>query len=433
MGMCFIAPEKTKQALLTTLSQQKRNGCLPDGILLHPDAEIKYINLIPHSDHCVWLPICLKLYLDETNDIEFLHEKVAFADDDTLCTVSEHVEMALDYLLNATDHRGLSFIQQGDWCDPLNMVGHKGKGVSSWLSLATAYALKQWCSIKESYNLEIDKKFRLYHTAAQSLNRAVNLHLWDGRWYARGITDDNKCFGVANDSEGRIFLNPQSWAILSGAADKVDIYGLLNEIEQQLSTPFGPMMLAPSYTGMREDIGRLTQKYPGTAENGSVYNHASAFYAFSLFQLGQADKAIAIIRQMLSSEKDVLIRQQLPGFIPNYYRGAYQQFPDMSGRSSQLFNTGTVAWVYRSIIEELCGLKGEAGQLVISPKMPSFWQTMTVKRQFLSAKFTVKISRDEKAKHQMTTVNGVSVASNRVGNIQPGNHYLVDVTLPLAN
>ena len=28
MGMCFIAPEKTKQALLTTLSQQKRDGCL---------------------------------------------------------------------------------------------------------------------------------------------------------------------------------------------------------------------------------------------------------------------------------------------------------------------------------------------------------------------------------------------------------------------
>ncbi|WP_143764489.1 GH36-type glycosyl hydrolase domain-containing protein [Cognaticolwellia mytili] len=433
MGICFIAPEKTKQALLTTLSQQKFDGCLPDGILLHPDAEIKYINLIPHSDHCVWLPLCLKVYLDETNDVSILREKIAFNDNTTFRTVAEHVELALDYLLNATDERGLSFIEQGDWCDPLNMVGHKGKGVSSWLSLATAYALKQWCSIKENYGLPQDEKLAEYQYAAQALNDAVNKHLWDGSWYARGITDDNNCFGIADDVEGRIFLNPQSWAMLSGAADQIKTDNLLHEIDQQLSTPFGPMMLAPSYTKMREDVGRLTQKYPGTAENGSVYNHASAFYAYSLFQIGQTDKALEILQQMLSSEKDVLVRRQLPGFIPNYYRGAYQQFPEMAGRSSQLFNTGTVAWVYRCIIEELCGLKGEAGCLIITPKMPSHWQKMTVKRKFLSADFTVKISRDEKTEQQVTLVDGVHVMENKVENIQSGKHYSLVVTLPQVN
>ncbi|AZQ82639.1 NdvB protein [Colwellia sp. Arc7-635] len=433
IGMCFIAPEKTKQVLLTTLSQQKRNGCLPDGILLHPDAEIKYINLIPHSDHCVWLPICLKVYLDETNDLDILQEKIAFADNSELSTVAEHVELALDYLLNATNDRGLSFIEQGDWCDPLNMVGHKGKGVSSWLSLASAYALQQWCLIKENYTSSQDGKLAEYQYAAQALNDAVNKHLWDGNWYARGITDDNKCFGIADDVQGRIFLNPQSWAMLSGAADKVNIDNLLHEIDQQLLTPFGPMMLAPSYTKMREDVGRLTQKYPGTAENGSVYNHASAFYAFSLFKIGQADKALAIIQQMLSSEKDVLIRQQLPGFIPNYYRGAYQQFPDMAGRSSQLFNTGTVAWVYRCIIEELCGLKGEAGSLIVAPKMPSHWQKMTVKRQFLNAHFIVKIYRDESVTKQLTIIDGKSSSTNKVENIQAGKSYCLDVLLPFLS
>jgi cellobionic acid phosphorylase len=433
IGMCFIAPEKTKQVLLTTLSQQKISGCLPDGILLHPDAEIKYINLIPHSDHCVWLPICLKVYLDETNDLGILQEKIAFADDSRLSTVAEHVELALDYLLNATDERGLSFIEQGDWCDPLNMVGHKGKGVSSWLSLASAYALQQWCHIKENYDPSQDGKLAEYQYAAQALNYAVNKHLWDGNWYARGITDDNKCFGIADDEQGRIFLNPQSWAMLSGAADQINIAKLLHEIDQQLLTPFGPMMLAPSYTKMREDVGRLTQKYPGTAENGSVYNHASAFYAFSLFKIGQADKALAIIQQMLSSENDVLIRQQLPGFIPNYYRGAYQQFPNMAGRSSQLFNTGTVAWVYRCIIEELCGLKGEAGSLIVAPKMPSHWQKMTVKRQFLKADFIVNIYRDATVKKQVTIIDGKPASANKVENIQAGKSYCLDVLLPLVS
>ena len=432
MGMCFIAPEKTKQALLTTLSQQKRDGCLPDGILLHPDAEIKYINLIPHSDHCVWLPICLKVYLDETNDVDFLQEKIAFSDDERLSTVEEHVELALDYLLNATDERGLSYIEQGDWCDPLNMVGHKGKGVSSWLSLATAFALKQWCSIQQNYGKAEYSKINEYQFAAKAMNTAVNQYLWDGAWYARGITDDGNCFGIANDTQGRIFLNPQSWAILSGAAELQRIPELLNEIDQQLSTPFGPMMLAPSYTQMREDIGRLTQKYPGTAENGSVYNHASIFYAYSLFQIGESDKALAIICQMLSSEKDVLVRQQLPGFIPNYYRGAFHQFPEAAGRSSQLFNTGTVAWVYRCFIEELCGLKGQAGNLHVMPKIPESWQSLTVERKYQQATFKVKIYRDEKVKQQLLLVDGVRCDNNKVENIQSGRCYMLDVVLPLS-
>ena len=433
MGMCFISPEKTKQALLTTLSQQKRNGCLPDGVLLHSDAQIKYINLIPHSDHCVWLPICLQVYLDETNDRDFLKELVGFKDHDELITVAEHVELAMDYLLHATDARGLSYIEQGDWCDPLNMVGHKGKGVSSWLSLATAYAVKQWCNICESYGLTKNEKLAEYQLAAQATNDAANKHFWDGRWYARGITDDDKHFGVADDPQGRIYLNPQSWAMLSGAATSQQVDCLLDEISQQLATPFGPMMLAPSSTNMRADIGRLTQKYPGTAENGSVYNHASIFYAYSLFQHGYADKAMAIIQQMLTSEKDVLVRQQLPGFIPNYYRGAYHQNPEMAGRSSQLFNTGTVAWLYRAIIEELCGLKGNAGGLIISPKIPTHWQNLTVKRKFLGADILMKITRSKKVKQQMIVADGVRLTKNKLENIQPGKQYCLDVVLPITS
>lgn len=33
---------------------------------------------------------------------------------------------AMDWLLSQRDARGLSLIAQGDWCDPMNMVGYKG-------------------------------------------------------------------------------------------------------------------------------------------------------------------------------------------------------------------------------------------------------------------------------------------------------------------
>ena len=70
---------------------------------------------------------------------------------------------------------------------------------------------------------------------------------------------------------------------------------------------------------------------------------------------------------------DYVQRGQLPVYIPNYYRGAWRQHPRTAGRSSQLFNTGTVAWVYRCLVEELFGLKGDKHGLLIQPQLPTHW------------------------------------------------------------
>ena len=361
MGMSYVRPEAFRTALLTALAQQHSSGEMPDGILLHPDAELKYINQVPHTDQCVWLPVCLTAYLAETNDYALLQQTIAFGDSAEPATVFEHICRAMSWLLHKRDARGLSFIEQGDWCDPMNMVGFQGRGVSGWLSLASAYALQCFAEICQQRGLP--ELAAQYQQHAADFNLAVNSQLWDGHWYGRGITDDGRLFGVSAETEGRIYLNPQSWAMLSGAADSTKIPQLLTAINVQLQTPYGVQMLAPAYTQMVQDIGRLTQKFPGSAENGSVYNHAAAFYLYALYQINQPDKAYQVLRQMLpgSTEQDCLQRGQLPVFLPNYYRGAYSQYPRTAGRSSQLFNTGTVHWLYRCLIEHLFGLKGDGG------------------------------------------------------------------------
>src|SRR5471030_929094 len=104
---------------------------------------------------------------------------------------------------------------------------------------------------------------------------------------------------------------------------------MLAEVERQLDTPYGVAMFAPPYSAMREDVGRVTQKHPGTAENGAVYNHAAAFYIYALYSVGEKDNAFRLLRKMLPGPdpEDIIKRGQLPVFIPNYYRGAYRQFP----------------------------------------------------------------------------------------------------------
>jgi len=301
----------------------------------------------------------------------------------------------------------------------MNMVGPKGKGVSGWLSLGTAYAVQVWAEICEI--IGETKYANQFRHSAKAVNQAVNTHLWDGNWYARGITDDNVVFGIKSDPEGRIFLNPQGWALLSGCADAKQQKTIINAVTQELETPYGVEMLGPPFSAMREDVGRVTQKFPGSAENGSIYNHAAAFYIFGLYKTGNSDKAFELLRKMIPGPDaaDILQRGQLPVFIPNYYRGGYRQFPRTAGRSSQLFNTGTVPWVYRCLIDGLFGLKGERAGLRISPQLPTAWDKVSVIRYFRGAEFQVTIQRVTKLSPMEIEVNGQLLSGNLIKDIEP--------------
>lgn len=427
MGMSFVRPATARAAFLHALSQQEATGAMPDGILLVDGAELKYINQVPHTDHCVWLPVCLKAYLDETADWAMLDEPVV-AHGASL-TVAERIGRAMDWLLKERDLRGLSFIAQGDWCDPMNMVGYKGKGVSGWLTVAAAYALNLWTDMC-AYRGDAAGEER-YGAGARELNDAANHYLWDGRWFARGITDDGVVFGVQDDAEGRLWLNPQAWAILSGAASATQRVPMLAEIAQQLHTPYGVQMFAPPYSKMRDDVGRVTQKHPGSAENGAVYNHAAAFYIYSLYTIAEGGRAYDLLRRMIPGpdEADYLQRGQLPIFIPNYYRGAWKEYPRTAGRSSQLFNTGTVSWVYRCVVEGLCGLAGDEEGLRIAPQLPPDWPGMRVVRQFRGATFDVTIRRGGGGQVEVRC-DGELLAAPRVTAIEAGRRYLLEVSVP---
>ncbi len=429
MGMSYVRPEVARAAFLHALSQQESTGAMPDGILLVEGAELKYINQVPHTDHCVWLPVCLKAYLDETDDYALLREPVSDRAGHRR-TVFERISDAMRWLLQARDARGLSYIAQGDWCDPMNMVGYRGKGVSGWLSVATAYALNLWAEVCAEENAgALADEFR---AGAASINRAVNAHLWDGQWFGRGITDDGVVFGVSRDPEGRIFLNPQAWSILSGAADMAQRALMIRAVAEQLETPYGVLTLAPAFTAMREDVGRVTQKFPGSAETGSVYNHDAIFYVFSLYAIGERDRAFRLLRAMIPGpdEADYRQRGQLPVFIPNYYRGAYREHPRTAGRSSQLFNTGTVAWFYRCLIEGLLGVSGDRQGLLVRPQLPSHWDRARVVREFRGATFHIEMRRDAGAPGIRVVVDGHALPDNRVTAINRGATYGVEVTVP---
>ena len=356
--------------------------------------------------------------------------------------VWKHLLRAAKFLLEYRDERGLTYIDQGDWCDPMNMVGYLGRGVSGWLTIATSVALNSTIRLLEERALKLgplavqDALLDELRERNQEIHQSVQEYLWEGNWYARGITDANLRFGISKDLEGQIFLNPQSWALWANIPDEAQTTSILSAIDEKLIGPYGVEMLAPPFTQMRQDVGRVTQKFPGSAENGSVYNHAAAFYIHAMYRRGEADRAFQILRLMLAGTNDSDLKQrgQLPIFVPNYYRGAHRLHPRTAGRSSQLFNTGTAAWLLRSITEDLVGIRGTANGVVFAPQLPEDWSELSAIRTLRGARFEVQIHREtaaqSSAKPSITViVNGESIPDGLLKDVRCGQSYQVDIRI----
>src|SRR5690606_13272516 len=147
------------------------------------------INQVPHTDHCVWLPVCLQAYLDETGDDAILDE-VGAGVVGARASVAERIDRAMHWLLAQRDERDPTDAAQGHGSDPVTMVGWKGGGVSGWLPLASAYALRLWADISARHG----RPHAVFREGADAFNAAVNARLRDGDWYGRGSTGDGVVF-----------------------------------------------------------------------------------------------------------------------------------------------------------------------------------------------------------------------------------------------
>jgi len=265
----------------------------------------------------------------------------------------------------------------------------------------------------------------------KSVNKVLNSDGWDKKWYARGFTDEGVKFGVAGDKEGQIFLNTQSFGILCGAAQGERLKTTIESVDEHLSTPFGLVLLAPSYTHMREDIGRVTQKHPSTAENGSIYSHANAFYTYALYTNNYGEKAYKILRSLIPGPDcdDLRQREHLPIYIPNYYRGTHN--PRVMGKASHLMNTGSLPWFYRCIIEGMFGLTGKKNGLRVNPQLPPEFTEIFVIRKFRAKSISIKMRQVQGLEKIKLKLNGYELEGNFIKESLLLGKNSLEVAIPL--
>ena len=139
-----------------------------------------------------------------------------------------------------------------------------------------------------------------YAVMAQQVKKTCEDVLWDGEWYIRGITADGRRIGTQADEEGRVHLESNAWAVLSGVATGERAHKAMEAVEKYLYTPYGLMLNAPPYTKIDDGIGFVTRVYPGVKENGAVFSHPNRVGVGCPVHAGQRRRGDEILRRALS-------------------------------------------------------------------------------------------------------------------------------------
>ena len=400
----FDAP-RTRQILADALAHQYASGLAVRG--WNP------LDTKPYSDSALWVVFTLSAYLRHTGDIAFLDEQIGFIDEEnTTDTALGHVQRTLNFLETNKGAHGLCLIKFGDWNDSLTGVGKEGRGESVWLTMAYAEGLRQMIDLYEHLGRSDDAADAT--ARYERIKAALNETAWDGKWFVRCFDDAGNPIGSEGNEQAKIFLNSQSWALIADLVDDDRRDQLLASCDELLQTEIGYRLLTPTFFAPDNAVGRISHMPPGACENGTVYSHVNAFMALALLRAGLADKAYDTLKRILpgylNSDTDPKIKSPL-NIVANGYYG-----PDHLNKPFQMeftWATGSVAWFYNAMLEELIGFAPTYTGIRFQPKLPADWPTITFTKTFRGKQFNITIRNEGKGQPQVT-LNGEVIDGNEI-------------------
>jgi len=406
LGVVMVHPDRVRSRLLNALRFQFKDGSTLHNFFKLTDTGEK----TNHSDTPLWIPFGLVEYLNETGDLSILDEVVTYYDS-TEGTVYEHMVRAIDCALANLTERGLPKIMNGDWNDTLDQIGPKGKGETVWGAFFLGYILKKTFELLE---LRSDTAtLARYKAAYENLRKSINEFCWDGEWYIRAFRDDGTPVGTSAHKQGRIFINAQTWSVISGLATKERGDKALESCKKYLARPNGIQICWPSYTEIEENVGLISRCVPGKKENGAIFNHASSWFILASIMNGDADFAFEIYKRMmpLNSARDIDRYEVEP-----YVYAEYVTSPDhpTDGQASHSWLTGTAVWMLRIGLDYILGLRPTLKGMVIDPNIPSAWEGYSVQRKYRGKIIRMHVSNPQGKNRgvRSISVNGVELDGN---------------------
>ena len=180
----------------------------------------------------------------------------------------------------------------------------------------------------------------------------------------------------------RMTLTGQVFPIMGGIADDEQVKKIILATNKYLrDVKVGGIRLNTNFKELKLNMGRCFGFAFGHKENGSMFSHMTVMYINALYKRGFVKEGYEILNILYEHCIDFEKSRIFPG-IPEYI--------NERGRGMYQYLTGAASWLLLTVLNEVYGVKGFLGDLMLEPKL--------VKAQFdnnnVASAFT--IFRDKK-------------------------------------
>ena len=344
-----------------------------------------------HSDNHLWIIYAVHALLLEIGRLDFLDIPVPFYDGGE-GTIWEHLKKSIDFTMQNIGSHGLPLMLHSDWNDMLYKVCREGRGESAMVAMQLCLALTQMQEIA-LLRQEENRYAAFFHEMKQVINSVA----WDGEWYIRGFMDNGEKIGSSTQPQAKIWLNTQTWAILSGVADAQRGQKAMDSVYAMLDTELGIKKIHPSMQDYPTAQDPLTHYQKGCGENGSIFCHANTWAIMAECMLCRPEMAYHYYRQLLP-----MVAQEKAG-VQRYRAEPYVYASNIFGPENRQFGlanvswlTGTATWMYVAVTQHILGVKASWDGLYIEPCLPSAWKEIKVTRLFRGCKYNITIHSNKK-------------------------------------
>ncbi len=355
------------------------------------------------SDDHLWQVVTICEYAKETGEVGLFDEVVPFADKGE-ATVYEHLKRALDFSAEQVGTSGICKGLRADWNDCLNLGG----GESAMVSFMHHWALRAFVEAAEYLGRSEDAA--RYSAMADRVKKACERELWDGEWYLRGITAKGLKVGSHENEEGKVFIESNTWAVVSDAASPERGRAAMDAVDKYLYSEYGIHLLWPAFSKPNDDIGFVGRVYKGIKENAAIFSHPNPWAVIAECKLGRGERAMKFYNSLLPYNQNDLIevREAEPYSYCQFVMGKdHTAF----GRARHPWLTGSGGWNYTAVTRWILGVRLTFDGMVIDPCVPGYWKHFEVKRQWRGATYNITVENPDGVQKgvRSITLNGKPV------------------------
>ncbi|MDD5747744.1 MAG: hypothetical protein PHP64_01610, partial [Actinomycetota bacterium] len=378
-------------------------------------------------DVAMWLPISIFFYLKESGDVDLLDELVS-TQGGVEMTLSEVIYRIIENVWGRRSKRNLILMERGDWNDAMNYTGRLGKGESVMASEQLLYLCNEYLMLASL--VRGLPGVRTVANIARSLRNALEKHAWDGSWFLRGSSDSGEKIGSKNSPVAEIFVNPQSWAVISGL-DREKAAIAMNEVREHLLTEKGCALFLTGWKEPDDSIGIITRFAVGTKENASIFVHATAWATMAWAILGDGNTAMKSFRSVLPNvryEEDGDSYSSEPYVYAEYIIGPESPY---FGEGSHSWFTGGAAWQWHVFWGWILGVRPTYEGLLIDPCLPTEWEALTLRRSFRGSTYEIEIDKPKGMSKGVKnlTLDGKTVEGKIIPPVSDGKVHHVRVEM----